>query len=365
MEVAARDPWDELDDLEREARRVNARMVDVVARLEARWPDDPCVPDLSCELSHRYGVSQYEASERIRIATALQDLPALREAHVEGRLSWAQLRWVTRFAIPATDQHWSVRAPRMSPNQLRLEAHRQLKVRQREAESDHANRGVWMGWDDEGATLSGEFHLAREQGVALEQAVHAAAQTIEADREANDPRAARLADALINMVTRSGGQPERPTLVVHTDAEVLADVTDGTRHLAESSTGVQLHPDAIRRIGCMAKVRVAIEREGTLVGLVSASRGPTDAQLDALWFRDRTCTFPGCETKRYVEAHHIRHWADGGQTTLDNLTLLCGRHHRMLHEGGWTIRGRPPDLEFVDRWERVRTGAVPELARAG
>ena len=116
----------------------------------------------------------------------------------------------------------------------------------------------------------------------------------------------------------------------------------------------------------MAKVRVAMEREGTLIGLVTASRGVTDAQLDALEFRDRGCTFPGCDAKRHLHAHHIRHWADGGQTTLDNLTLLCGRHHRMLHEGGWTIRGRPPDgLEFVDRWERVRTGAVPELPRAG
>ena len=223
-----------------------------------------------------------------------------------------------------------------------------------------------MGWDEDGSELSVELRLARDQGAAFEQAVVEAARDTEADPAADDPRAARLADALVNLVTSSGGRTDRPTLVVHTDAETLAEVTDGTRRLGETAFGIQLHAEAIRRIGCMARVRVAVERKGTLIGLVSGSRGPTEAQLDALWFRDRSCTFPGCDARRYVEAHHIRHWADGGQTTLDNLTLLCGRHHRMLHEGGWTIRGRPPDeLEFVDRWGRVRTQAVPELPRAG
>jgi hypothetical protein len=53
------------------------------------------------------------------------------------------------------------------------------------------------------------------------------------------------------------------------------------------------------------------------------------------------CRFPGCSATRFVDAHHIHHWADGGETRLDNLVLLCRRHHRLLHEGGYSIDSRP------------------------
>jgi hypothetical protein len=53
--------------------------------------------------------------------------------------------------------------------------------------------------------------------------------------------------------------------------------------------------------------------------------------------RDGGCRFPGCAEHRYVEAHHVRHWADGGPTDLANLVLLCWRHHHALHEGGYTL----------------------------
>ncbi len=110
----------------------------------------------------------------------------------------------------------------------------------------------------------------------------------------------------------------------------------------------------------------AIERKGRPIGLVSAGRAVTEQQMELLRFRDRHCAFPGCESTLFLHAHHVRHWADGGRTELDNLTLLCGAHHRRVHEGGWTIRGRPPnELEFVDRWARSYPKRTMELARAG
>jgi hypothetical protein len=88
--------------------------------------------------------------------------------------------------------------------------------------------------------------------------------------------------------------------------------------------------------------------------------------MDLLRLRDRGCTFPGCGSRWFLHAHHIHHWADGGKTTLDNLTLLCGAHHRRVHEGGWTIRGRPPDdLVFVSGKGYVLGRDGPALARAG
>ncbi len=64
-----------------------------------------------------------------------------------------------------------------------------------------------------------------------------------------------------------------------------------------------------------------------------------------LWSRDKGCVFPGCVHKRFVDAHHIRHWSAGGETNLDNLLLLCTRHHRLVHEGGFTIA-----KDYLDRW---------------
>jgi hypothetical protein len=57
----------------------------------------------------------------------------------------------------------------------------------------------------------------------------------------------------------------------------------------------------------------------------------------ALYARDRGCTFPGCHRKRYLQGHHLKHWIHGGETTAENLSLLCTHHHRALHEGGFTI----------------------------
>ena len=69
----------------------------------------------------------------------------------------------------------------------------------------------------------------------------------------------------------------------------------------------------------------------------------------ALWARDGGCSFPGCTHTRFVDAHHIRHWADGGETSLENTMLLCGGHHRLVHEGGYDIR-----KDYQGRWYFMR-----------
>jgi hypothetical protein len=64
--------------------------------------------------------------------------------------------------------------------------------------------------------------------------------------------------------------------------------------------------------------------------------------------RDRGCAFPGCTHARFLHGHHIRHWLHGGETSIDNLALLCTVHHRLVHEGGWTIaRGADGRLVFT------------------
>jgi hypothetical protein len=89
------------------------------------------------------------------------------------------------------------------------------------------------------------------------------------------------------------------------------------------------------------------------------------AQVDrALRERDRGCRFPGCERNRFVDAHHVRHWAHGGETSLDNLVLLCRHHHRLVHEGGVSVQHEERGLAFRDRWEN-RLDPSPPLPRSG
>ena len=86
----------------------------------------------------------------------------------------------------------------------------------------------------------------------------------------------------------------------------------------------------------------------------------------ALLNRDKRCRFPGCTNTRSVDGHHVRHWADGGETSLDNLVLLCRHHHHLVHEGGFHC-GKDEDGNVVFSDQRLReldaTASLPGLPR--
>jgi hypothetical protein len=95
----------------------------------------------------------------------------------------------------------------------------------------------------------------------------------------------------------------------------------------------------VKRLACDASVVVVTEDErGTPLSVSRKQRTVSTPVRRAIWARDRCCTFPGCHRTRFVQAHHVDHWVDGGETTVDNLVLLCWFHHRLLHEGGYRIR---------------------------
>ncbi|MBA8928517.1 hypothetical protein BC739_005734 [Kutzneria viridogrisea] len=108
----------------------------------------------------------------------------------------------------------------------------------------------------------------------------------------------------------------------------------------------ELAPSAIRRLACDAKVLPVVlgsNSEPLDIGRISYTVPPHLRR--ALIVRDKHCAFPGCRRRPSTcHAHHIVHWANGGDTALANLVLLCGMHHRLIHHSGWTVRitnGRP------------------------
>jgi hypothetical protein len=97
-----------------------------------------------------------------------------------------------------------------------------------------------------------------------------------------------------------------------------------------------------------ARVVMRHDQAGNVLDVGRKTRTIPTPLKRALKERDHGCRFPGCTNTRFVDGHHIQHWADGGRTSLDNLVLLCGRHHRALHEGGFRIARAPDGLVFLD-----------------
>src|SRR5881396_2387593 len=156
---------------------------------------------------------------------------------------------------------------------------------------------------------------------------------------------ALLAETALHSGIDPGAPGERYQVVVHVDAPVLADpdapgqsvLEDGTHVCAETS----------RRLACDAS-RVVMRHapDGQVVEVGARTRSIPPALRRVLHHRDRGCRFPGCGLP-FGQGHHIRHWAQGGPTTLSNLALLCRRHHRAVHEEGYQMeRGLDGALTF-------------------
>ena len=150
-----------------------------------------------------------------------------------------------------------------------------------------------------------------------------------------------------------------------TGANVSAETPRMTGHAAlEDADGLRVSTETARRMACDAGTVVMVEAaDGSVLDVGRKTRTIPPALRRALQARDHGCRFPGC-TARRCDAHHVRHWADGGATRLDNLVLLCRRHHRAVHEEGFSVRvgptgdaafcwpdGRPfPDAPAAPRW---------------
>ena len=151
-------------------------------------------------------------------------------------------------------------------------------------------------------------------------------------------------------------------------AETLAD--DDTSDRCELDDGRRLAPDTVRRIACDGSLlHITEDIAGNPLDIGRKTRAVPPAMRRALQARDGGCRFPGCGHRRFVDAHHIKHWADGGETSIDNLVLLCRRHHRLVHEGGFNlekiadgrIRFTPPNGRIIDDYPRLPGGTIEAL----
>jgi len=127
--------------------------------------------------------------------------------------------------------------------------------------------------------------------------------------------------------------------------------------LATGNGRSNLPIESVKRLCCDGQAVVIGEDEnGEPLNIGRKTRTVPTAIKRALVARDKSCAFPGCHHTRFVDAHHIEHWSAGGQTSLDNLMLLCSQHHKLVHESGFSIQ-----RDYQNRWffKRPDGRAVP------
>jgi hypothetical protein len=164
---------------------------------------------------------------------------------------------------------------------------------------------------------------------------------------------------------------ERYQVVVHVTAETLAADQTGR---CELDDGQGLAFETVRRITCDSSLlRITEDGAGNPLDIGRKSRAVPPALRRALQARDGGCRFPGCRHQRFVDAHHIRHWAEGGETSIDNLVLLCRHHHQLVHESGFgiernvdgCIRFRRPDGRVIEEYPRLSANVSVEGLLSG
>jgi hypothetical protein len=140
---------------------------------------------------------------------------------------------------------------------------------------------------------------------------------------------------------------ERYQVIVHVDHDALPEEGTGLRSHLEG--GPRVSAETSRRLSCdCSVVRVHQGVDGEILNIGRKSRQIPPAIRRALHLRDQGCRFPGCTQHRYVDGHHVIHWSDGGETSLDNLVLLCRHHHRLVHEGSFSVTREGKAFRFRD-----------------
>lgn len=338
-------------------------------------------------ISWRCSIDPRAAREHVRVAHRLEELPLIRAAFAEGRLSYSKVRALSRVENVEREADLLELARHATAAQLDrlVRTYRGVVVAERGAAGGRPGRYVTWSHADDGSLLL-RARLPAEEGAVVLAALEAAVEGMAADAlparaEADGPAepaavsggsaepplsiAERRADALTLMADtllahgpRARGG-DRYQVVVHVDAAMLRDGSQIGR--CELSDGTLLATDTARRLACDAAIVPLLERVGRPLSVGRKTRTVPPALNRALASRDRGCRFPGC-TNRHVDAHHVHHWAHGGTTNLDNLVQLCRHHHRLLHEGGYTVETSGPGFVFR-RPDGRRIRAVPRPPR--
>jgi len=320
-------------------------------------------------LAWRVGLDTATAREKVRVARALGSLPAIDGALAVGKLSYAKVRALTRVATPQNEAQLLelalvatgaqlerlCRGYRIAQSADEVPLPESRSVRQRPLPGGMVKLEIVLSPDEADLVLRA-IERARESGRDTTPGNgDVSAESRPCDSEADDDStdaawpsradgAVTMAEAFLAGYPATGNGGERYQVMVHlqkdmlgADGELAATLDDGTRVSAEG----------LRRVACDCGI-VATGCQGAELNIGRRTRTIPPAIRRMLMLRDRGCAFPGCTHNRFLHGHHIQHWLHGGETSVGNLVMLCTVHHRMVHEGGWSVvRTEEGELRFA------------------
>jgi len=317
-------------------------------------------------LSWRTGIAPGAARERVRVARALKDLPRTSAAMERGELSYSKARALTRVADPESERRLldvalnatAAQVERLVAGWAWLDRVPLDRAAGDEAQAPRPSCRLHLAPD--AATGLWRIHgqLEPEVALVLERALAMAAEAVFRGSPGGEipPLPERKAEALgllAEAALRAGvevegrrttGRADRFQVMLHVSAETPAD------------------PQVDSGLTCDAsRVQVTHAPDGSILEVGRRTRIVPPALRRALEVRDGGCAHPHC-TNRICDAHHVVAWEDGGATSLENLVLLCRRHHRAVHRGelGVEVGASASGVVFRDA-EGRELMAVPTL----
>jgi len=311
-------------------------------------------------LHWRCDLSMSAAREKVRVAHALKILPAITLAFSKGELSYSKVRALTRVARADNEEEFLAFALKTTASRLE-ERCREVRCGTVDSISEairaHTNRSLRLHRDADRGMMSMTVELPLETGELIEKALDRATDSsaLQTPELADESWSVQQADALVTVVNAylsgngeaSASTSDNYQVTVHVDRSALAQ--------GEGRSSLPI--ESVKRLCCDVDAVVIVENEdGEPLSVGRKTRTVPTAIKRALQARDKGCVFPGCHHTRFVDAHHVQHWSAGGETSLENLILLCSRHHRLVHEGGFRI-----ERDFQNKWffKRPDGRAVP------
>jgi hypothetical protein len=305
-------------------------------------------------LSYRCDLSRSAAYEKVRVARALRKLPAISDSFSTGELSYSKVRALTRVAGDHNEQDLLGFALRTTATrveercrELRFGMDMSIDV----ASRAYANRSLRVSRNQQRGMMTVTVELPIEAGELLEKALdRAREQDIDKTPEfADESWSTQQADAFANLVSdylaghgENDSSPSDNYLVtIHVDQSALAG--------GEGRSALPI--ESVKRLCCDGHAVVITEdNEGEPLSIGRKTRiVPAAIKRVVLAKHNDRCTFPGCHNGRFLHIHHIEHWSNGGETSVENLMPLCTRHHSLVHEGRFRV-----EKDYRDNWIFVR-----------
>lgn len=306
---------------------------------KTRWWDDEGFNTAGDWIRFNCHMNSHAVLSAFAVAASEHEMPATMSAMRAGEIGYAHVTTMARTAVDvggAFDEDKLLPLARTySPGKF---FHKCVHYRHsvdsegynRDQEQLAERRGLRLNTAQDGCLLISGL-LDPIGGAAVRTALEPLVRPSGAHDDRN--RDQRYADALVEVC--SGGKPAN--LQVTATVETLMGMAGAAAGEAEFS--VPVSSATVQRLACDCSVTRVLLSEQSLVIDVGRSKRLVDGALrKALAVRDKHCQWPGCERPAsWCDGHHLLHWIDGGETNLENCLLLCKRHHRMVHEGGWQL----------------------------